>query len=150
MRLSAHFTLAEFETSQTAARRGIDNRVPERLMPNLQRLVGALEQVRQIAGGNSLRISSGYRAPQVNALVGGSATSDHMDARAADFTIPSFGTPLELCLLIAGSEIQYDQLIHEFGAWVHMSVPGQGQRARRRNLTIDRQGARTGLLEVRP
>ena len=39
-----------------------------------------------------------------------------------------------------------DQLIHEFGRWVHLSVD---PRMRRDVLTIDRSGARPGLLEVR-
>ncbi len=149
MKLSAHFTLREFEFSQTAIRHGLDNRVPERLMPNLGRLVGVLEQVRQIAGGHPLRISSGYRSQKLNALVKGSPESAHIEARAADFTIPAYGSPLDVCKLIAGSGVQFDQLIHEFGAWVHIAVPPMGVEPRHRTLTIDRQGTRGGLWEAR-
>lgn len=149
MKISAHFTLAELEVSQIATRHGLDNRVPDRLMPNLGRLVGALEQVRQIAGGHPLRISSGYRSQKLNTLVKGSQDSAHIEARAADFTIPAYGSPLEVCRLIAWSGVQFDQLIHEFGAWVHISVPRMGVEPRNQTLTLDRQGPRGGLWEAR-
>jgi zinc D-Ala-D-Ala carboxypeptidase len=148
VKLSTHFRLAEFEFSATATRHGIPNAVPERLMPNLMRLVGMLEQVRQIAGGQPLRITSGYRNAQINRLVRGSDNSAHMDARAADFTIPAYGSPLDLCELIAESGIEFDQLIHEYGAWVHLGIAREGVAPRRQTLTIDRTGTRPGLHRV--
>ena len=148
MKLSAHFTLQEFEFSSTATRHNIPNNVPERLMPNLMRLVVILEQVRQIAGGQPVRVTSGYRDPKLNRLVNGSNNSAHTEARAADFTIPAYGSPLDLCLLIAESGVQYDQLIHEFGRWVHIAVAKDNMAPRRQNLTIDRTGTRHGLHKV--
>ena len=50
------------------------------------------------------------------------------------------------CRAIAAAGIRFDQLIHEFGRWVHLSVD---PRMRRNVLTIDRSGTRPGLLEVR-
>ena len=38
MKLTEHFTLAEFERSATAARLHIDNRVPAELVPNTRNL----------------------------------------------------------------------------------------------------------------
>ena len=38
MQITEHFTVEEFERSSTADRLGIDNRVPEALLPNLKTL----------------------------------------------------------------------------------------------------------------
>lgn len=148
MHLSTHFRLEEFEFSEAATRHGIDNHVPERLIPNLGRLIGVLEQVRQLCGGAPMRITSGYRGGELNRLVRGSDHSAHLDCRAADFQIPAFATPLEICERIAASPIHFDQLIHEFGAWVHVSIARENVEPRRQLLTIDRTGTRAGLHRV--
>lgn len=149
MMLSAHFDRAEFEVSDTAARHNIRNRVPDEAMPNLIGLVGLMEQVRQVLGGFAITINSGYRSPALNALVRGSANSAHMDARAADFICPRAGSPLEICRLIASIGIEFDQLIHEYGRWVHIATPPAGRAPRKQILTIDRQGTREGILVAR-
>lgn len=149
MMISAHFSLDEFETSDIATRHGIDNTIPDALLPNIKRLVGALEQARQVLGGFPISISSGYRCRALNTLARGSAESHHMQARAVDFICPRAGTPLDVCRAIANSGVQYDQLIHEFGRWVHMSVPEAGRTGRGETLTIDRHGTREGLWGIR-
>jgi len=45
-----------------------------------------------------------------------------MDGFTADFTAPAFGTPLQVARAISASGIAYDQLIHEFGVWVHIGL----------------------------
>lgn len=87
MRLSPNFTLAEFEASDTAVRLGIDNRVPQPLLGNVQRLVTQILQPLREQTGAAVRISSGYRSPKLNAAVGGSTRSQHMHALAADFNV---------------------------------------------------------------
>jgi zinc D-Ala-D-Ala carboxypeptidase len=149
MMLSAHFARAEFEVSDSAARNNIRNRIPDEAMPNLIGLVGLMEQVRQVLGGFPITITSGYRSPELNALVRGSKTSAHMDARAADFICPRAGSPYDVCKIIAASGIEFDQLIHEFGRWVHIATPPPGRAPRKRILTIDRLGTREGILVVR-
>ena len=149
MMISAHFALDEFELSDTAVRHGIDNRIPDNLLPNIKRLVGAMEQARHVLWGHPISISSGYRCKALNALVRGSETSHHMRARAVDFTCPGYGTPLQICKHLEDSGIKFEQLIHEFGRWVHLSVPEEGRQARGQILTIDKHGTREGLLEVR-
>lgn len=141
MNLTPHFTLAEFTDSQTAARLGIDNTPPAPVIDALRKTAQMLEQVRALLG-KPVFISSGYRSPQVNRAAGGSANSAHMLGCAADFFCPSFGSPLEVCREIAQSDIAYDQLIHEFRAWVHIAWSPQ---PRRMVLTIDGAGTRAVL-----
>jgi len=141
MRLSDHFTLAELCASQTAARLGIDNTPSPEMVDALRRTAQLLEKVRALLG-KPILVSSGYRAPLVNRAVGGAANSAHMLGCAADFSCPAFGSPLEVAREIAQSDIVFDQLIHEFRAWVHIAWSPQ---PRRMVLTIDGAGTRHGL-----
>ena len=54
MKLTEHFTLAEFERSATAARLHIDNRVPAELVPNTRNLCEqVLEPLRLVPDSTS-------------------------------------------------------------------------------------------------
>ncbi len=138
MTLSPNFTLEEFTHSDIAIRKGIDNTPNAEALANLAELALTLEKVRDLLGV-PIHINSGYRGPKVNAAVGGSSVSAHMTGQAADFTASAFGTPLEVALEIAASDIAYDQLIAEFGAWVHIGIRGD---MRRQVLTAAREGGK--------
>ena len=90
-------------------------------------LAALLEQVRTILGGHSIHISSGYRSLMLNRHIGSSDTSAHIRGWAADFTCPSFGTPIAVSKKIAESNLKFDQLIFE-GTWVHISCDPQNRR----------------------
>lgn len=122
MNLTPHFTLEEMIFSQTAARNGLDNTPTPEIIDNLRKTCETLEEIRTLLGGVPIFINSGYRSPAVNAAVGGSTSSAHMQGLAADFTAPAFGTVFEVATAIAGSDIAYDQLIHEYGSWVHIAL----------------------------
>lgn len=134
MNLSPHFALEEFTASQTASRLGLNNTPDPTAMQNLQRLAYALEEVRTLLNNRPILISSGFRAPRVNAAVGGVPNSAHVDGLAADFISPGFGTPLEICRAIEASAIVFDQIIQE-GTWVHFAIADKGKPARRQVLT---------------
>jgi len=119
MNLSPHFTLSEMTFSQTATRKGIDNMPPPIELDNLRRVAALLEQVRTLVGG-PVRVSSGYRAPALNAAVSGAKNSAHVQGLAADITVPGM-TPRALAWMIFQSEIIFDQLIYE-GTWVHIAL----------------------------
>ncbi len=140
-RLSRYYTLARLAHSDTAARRGIDNAPPAALLPNLRLLARGLDRVRRLLG-HPLEISSGYRCPELNALVGGVPTSQHALGLAVDFTCPGFGSPLAVARALRDSDIAFDQCIYEFAEWIHLSF---GPAPRRRVLTI--YDAREGYLE---
>lgn len=130
IQLTPNFALSELIESDQAIRAGIDN-TPNSpvVMANLYKLAELLEAVRKACKNNAVLVSSGYRSPNLNALVGGSATSDHMTGEAADFRVPRFGNPLQVARAIVDSGINFGQLIFE-GTWVHISLPDGGPRDR--------------------
>lgn len=119
MKLSPHFDLAEFTTSQTASRLDLDNTPDADTIARLRLTAEALEDVRALLG-KPMSISSGYRSPAVNHAVGSSDSSAHIKGWAVDFICPAFGSPLAICRVLAKSPIEFDQLIEE-GSWVHIS-----------------------------
>lgn len=120
MKLSPNFYLAEFTTSQTATRLGLNNTPSPATVQNLKLLAEGLEKIRTLMK-HPIFISSGFRSLELNRKVGGSITSDHMYGYAADFTCNKFGTPKEIVRTIKDSGIKYDQLLCENDAWVHVS-----------------------------
>ena len=135
MKLTEHFNLDEFTASQEATRHNINNVPSEKVVENLRMLATLLEQVRELVGGNSIRISSGYRSLALNRHIGSSHTSAHIFGYAADFTCPAFGTPLQVAKKIAESNLKFDQMICEGaapylpdGKWIHISCDPKNRR----------------------
>jgi zinc D-Ala-D-Ala carboxypeptidase len=96
-RLSRSFTLRELLQSQTAERqpalKAAQENPPQAVLDSLRYLAATTLQPLRDRIGAPLFISSGYRCPEVNRLVGGSATSQHMLGEAADCHLVSgFGT----------------------------------------------------------
>ena len=76
MRLSKNFTLKELTYSSTALRRGIDNEPSKEGILKLTLLAtGLLQPLRERLG--ALRVTSGYRSPELNTSIGGSTNSQH-------------------------------------------------------------------------
>ncbi|MEH6677509.1 D-Ala-D-Ala carboxypeptidase family metallohydrolase [Phenylobacterium sp.] len=123
--LSAHFSLEEMIATQ---QRGLDNRPAPAVLKRLKATARVLEEVRVLLGDAPMLITSGYRSPAVNRAVGGSMTSAHMRGEAADFICPRFGSPLTVCRAIAESDLAFDQLIEEAGAWIHLGLGGRWRR----------------------
>lgn len=145
--LSAHFTLEEAVFSETAKRRGIDNTPTAEIIENMKEQASGMERVRELLGNAPIRVSSWYRGPKLNAAIGGSKTSAHMDGYATDFTCSAYGSVLDVCRAIMDSTLEWDQLIREYdddngGGWVHISFK---PTMRKQNLTIDGSGTRSGI-----
>ncbi len=142
MLLSPHFSLREFEASESAARHGIDNTMPVALYPSAIALCeNLLEPARAELG--PLRINSGYRSKLLNSLIGGVAHSQHTKGEAAD-VIPldpdvSLG---DLFRFFYFSDFPWDQIIWEFGTWIHASHVLTGT-PRRSALSASRIGGKT-------
>lgn len=121
MRLSKNFTLEEFLVSQTAERLGFDMTPPPEVVENLQRLVTTCMQPLRDEVGAGIFISSGFRPILLNTAIGGSESSEHCNGNASDFMVIRM-TPFETAELIVVMGLPFDQVIHEFGRWVHLGV----------------------------
>ena len=112
-----HFNLSEFFRSSTAAKNGIKNEpsidARATIIRNINSLVdNVLDPVRDMVNAPII-ITSGYRCPQVNRLVGGVDNSQHMSGCAADFHVMGFTPSMmyEVFLYIFNT-LEYDQLIY--------------------------------------
>lgn len=111
-----HFNLSEFFLSATAAEHGIKNEpdLDEKatVVRNINLLVdNVLDPIRGLVD-TPIIITSGYRCPQVNRLVGGAANSQHMSGCAADFHVKGYTPSMmyEVFLYISNT-LEFDQLI---------------------------------------
>jgi hypothetical protein len=122
MKLSANFSLAELTKTNV---RQFDNTPSMQVIENLQALVdNVLQPIRNKFG--QVTVTSGYRSPEVNKAIGGSATSDHCFGFAADFEVAGVDNK-ELARWVADN-LKFKQLILEFytkgvpdSGWVHVS-----------------------------
>ena len=130
MNLSEHFTLEEATYSETAIRMGINNQPDEQQLANMTTAAEKLEEVRNVTG--ALRVNSWLRLPDVNVAVGGSKVSSHMDGWAIDCS-SSAHTPYARCQLVIKAGIKFDQMIHEYGRWMHISFAPE---MRQQELTV--------------
>ena len=74
-KLSEHFTIGELTHSYAAVENGLDNSPSETELAALKRLaVNVLEPLRKCLGAPII-VTSGFRNPAVNRLVGGVAAS---------------------------------------------------------------------------
>lgn len=139
MNIGKHFTLAELTHSQAAARKALKNEPDASALESLQLLVrNVLDPLRE-ALGRPIVVSSGYRSPLVNRAVGGASSSQHVLGQAADITVPGMHVT-EVVARIRALGLPFDQLIDEFGSWVHVS---HGPRNRRQTLRARRTTAGT-------
>lgn len=126
-----YFTINELTASATAKRSGINNTPTEQVKANLKALVENILDPLREAWGQPIIVTSGYRCPKLNKLVGGSSTSQHANGQAADIRTLS-DLPSEnkkLFDLIQKLKLPYDQLIDEYGFnWVHVSYSPRNRR----------------------
>jgi zinc D-Ala-D-Ala carboxypeptidase len=125
MMLSKNFQLAELCISQTADRMGLDNNPNEAIITNLRILANGLESIRALVNLPIL-VSSGYRSPVVNKLVGGQPNSQHLTGSAADITCPRYGDPKNLLKAIIAAKLPFDQCILEYYQGATFNTPARG------------------------
>ena len=153
MQLSGHFSLRELTASQTALRKGIDNKPTPEHVENLTELaVQVLEPTRRHFG-KPISISSGYRSEELCVAINSSKTSQHTKGQAVDFEIAGVSN-LELALWIQNNT-DFDQLILEYwkedeganSGWVHCSFNQDSNR--KQVLTFDGKNYINGLPEAK-
>lgn len=123
------FQIQDLIKSNTASARGINNMPNQAAMQNLQYLLNNVINPISNSFPYPIRISSGYRSPQLNAAVRGAQNSQHMLGQAADITTGNRQTNQQLFNWIINSGINFDQIIDEKGfQWVHISFNPNGCR----------------------
>ena len=130
MKLSKNFTLSEITHSNTAKRLGIDNSPNKEHLENIKVLVNDLIQPMRSALG-PIRISSGYRNPQLNHAIGGSSRSQHCKGQAFDVQFWEDGKMCNKKIYdwVIKSGIEFDQMINEFDfSWIHISLKKENNR----------------------
>lgn len=149
MKISEYLDLSEVIRSESAKRNGISNMPTEAHIANLKLLAEKVfEPIR-----NNFRcpiiISSGYRSKELNAKVGGSATSQHSSGEAIDLDMD--GTPNgvtnKMIFDYIYKNLEFDQLIWEFGTnenpdWVHVSYESTGKQ-RKQALKAYKENGKT-------
>lgn len=137
--MTPHFTLAELTHTD---HRSFDNTPNEAELANLKRLAEFLEEVKAALGGKPVIINSAFRSKKVNDAVGSSDRSQHRIGCAADIRVPGM-TPDQVVRAIIAANLPFDQIIREFNAWTHLSIPNTATaKPRGSKLIIDKAGTR--------
>ena len=139
-RLSEHFALSEFTRSETAERHHIDNSLDpateqgKAVTGNLRHICQTILEPLREHTGCPIIISSGYRCPELNRLVGGAANSQHLTGEAVDIVpgqksedggLKSRDEWLTEAFLWLQDNTRFDQLILETNGtskWIHVSL----------------------------
>lgn len=135
MKLSEHLDLSEVVRSESAKRKGISNMPTPEHIENFKLLAEKVFEPIRVHFRCPIHISSGYRSKELNACIGGSATSQHCSGEAIDIDMD--GTPNgvtnKMVFDFIKDNLVFDQLIYEFGDdsnpdWVHVSYESTGKQ----------------------
>ena len=117
LKISSNFLLSEFLRSATASNNNLHQQftIEFNVLVNIIYLTANLLQpLRENVG--PINITSGYRCPELNVIVGGSATSQHLYGQAVDFVCKDF---LKAIFFIKNKP--FDQLII-YDSFIHVSI----------------------------
>ena len=105
---------------------GLDNTPGEQERLALAALVEKVLDPLREALGEPIRITSGYRSPELNRLVGGVPTSQHLKGEAADCTAEA--GPERLLDLLYLHKIPFDQaIVYKKRNFLHISYRADGK-----------------------
>ena len=127
--ISEHITLNQATKSNTAIRHGIDNTPSLDVAKNMILVANKCFEPLRKWYGKPIRINSFYRCAELNLLVKGSPTSQHLNGEAIDIDA---GDEIENEKLFnwCKNNLEFDQLINEYGfSWVHISYKKEGNRS---------------------
>ena len=148
----ANFTIGELIQSSTACRLGIDNNPTPTVRVHLTETITLLESIRaeweeycaeHSLGTPAIRVSSGYRSPELNKAVGGVKNSAHVEGYAADLQpVNSNQDEFEKFFATEFSHMGYafDQIIIEkskTSRWVHVGYKRADGKQRRQCFTLN-------------
>ena len=119
LRLSPHFSLFEM----TATNRKVENTPTIEAIVNLCRLCNEVLEPARKKYGHPIRVTSGYRCPKLNDLVGGVKTSRHLTGQAADLRVESKELGRKLFDVLKDLPA-IDELLYEHkgsASWIHVA-----------------------------
>ncbi len=117
--ISSDFTWPELLQSKTAPELNFKKALRPIVRAAIIALVKKLLQPLRNRYGKPIRVTSGYRCPELNKLVGGSPNSQHMRGEAADCVVED---PEELLSMLIRDGIPFDQAIwYRKKNFVHLS-----------------------------
>lgn len=129
MKLTPNFTLEELAGTNNERYREKNLAEAQKQIGKMYQLAGFAERIREIVG-KPIIINSGYRCVQLNNVLKGSLTSQHLLAEALDIRVNG-KTASELFQIIVASDLKYDQIILEKvgnAQWVHVSIGSKKEK----------------------
>ncbi|WP_293672291.1 D-Ala-D-Ala carboxypeptidase family metallohydrolase [uncultured Parabacteroides sp.] len=126
--ISEHFYMGEFEYSAVAVANGLDNTPTPIAQRAICHLVKNLLEPLRKKSGMPIYVSSGFRCPVLNVLVGGVPDSQHITGEAADiFT----GGNARLLEILEEEKLNFDQAIfYRRKKFMHLSLKLKGKNRR--------------------
>lgn len=136
-----YFTLEEFLVSDTAKKKGIHNYPSFEVVENLYELAVVLDAIRE-EWGKPIYVTSGYRCPELNKLVGGVNNSAHLSG-AGDLQSGDDNDKFYKFILnyLKNRNIPFDECIKERNGsseWIHFALKSINGEQRRKSLTIEK------------
>ena len=155
MHLSEHMTLGEVTKSEHKEVYNIPNHLA---IENLKRVCSWLEELRFTYNSlyclkpgedydtsknvEPIVINSGYRSPQLNKIVGGSPTSNHLTGCAVDIKVYGIEQAMRYAVILMDyaddTRQDYDELLIERNKsgnyWLHFAVRPQNNRRKTKFL----------------
>jgi uncharacterized protein YcbK (DUF882 family) len=139
MQLSEHFNLAQLTRSQTATRLKLENIPSSTDIENLKWLcVKILEPLYTLFETKKLgnfQITSGFRSLPLNKAIGSNNNSQHVKGQACDFVVNGI-TVNQAFDIIKATDLPFDQLINEFGEWLHVSYDRDKKTQRKQAIIL--------------
>ena len=147
MKLTDNFSLKEMTQSQTALKNNINNEPNAEQIENLKQLCQTILQPIRDDFQLPIKITSGFRSPELCEIIGSKSTSQHCanECAAADFEIPGVDNKKVFKHII--ENLPYDQIILEYydesdinSGWIHVSW---SPNPRGQALIKDKEGYKT-------
>lgn len=123
IQITQHFSLDELTTTNRVKYKDKNYKYGLSKLTQMNILAHFAEQVRLVVGC-PMKITSGIRCEELNAVVGGSKTSQHLKGEAIDF-IPTKIKIQTAFNKIRKSNLEFGQLIIEKSGkseWIHISI----------------------------
>ena len=99
---------------------GIGDEISWDAIAAMKELVGNILEPLRLKYGKAIKVNSGWRSVEHNAVVGGAPNSQHLFGEAADITAGSPAENQKLFSIL--KQMNFDQLILEQrGVWIHVS-----------------------------